>query len=74
VRSLKATSRWDPEELARVFSATLGENLKAPPAGGFGTMLDQRPADEWSEVDGYRFWHSPHEVPAAEGAQAPQPA
>ena len=72
MRSLKANGRWDPEELARVFSQTLGENLKAPPAGGFGTTLDQRPAEEWSDVDDYRFWRSPHEVPAE--AQAPQPA
>src|SRR5690348_6177853 len=28
VRSLRATSRWDPEELARVWPRTLGANLK----------------------------------------------
>jgi NAD(P)-dependent dehydrogenase (short-subunit alcohol dehydrogenase family) len=74
VRSLRADTRWDPEDLARVFPSTLGANLKAPPAGGFGTMLDQRPAEEWSDVEGFRFWHSPHEVPQEAGAQAPQPA
>jgi NADP-dependent 3-hydroxy acid dehydrogenase YdfG len=63
VRSLKATSRWDPDELAGVFPATLGANLKPPSIGAFGAALDQRPADEWSDVDGHQFWHSPHEVP-----------
>jgi NAD(P)-dependent dehydrogenase (short-subunit alcohol dehydrogenase family) len=62
VRSIRAEQRWDPEQLAQVFPATLGQNLKAPPAGGFGTTLDQRPAQEWRDGDGYRFWHSPHEV------------
>jgi NAD(P)-dependent dehydrogenase (short-subunit alcohol dehydrogenase family) len=62
VRSIRAQSRWDPEDLARVFPSTLGENLKSPPHGAFGTALDKRPAAEWSEVDGFQFWHSPHEV------------
>jgi NAD(P)-dependent dehydrogenase (short-subunit alcohol dehydrogenase family) len=62
VRSLHGNSRWDPEDLARVFPATLGQNLKSPPALGFGTTLDQQPADEWTEGDGYRFWRSPFEV------------
>jgi len=62
VRSIRAESRWDPEKLASVFSKTLGENLKSPPHGAFGTALDKRPAEEWSEVDGFRFWRSPFEV------------
>jgi NAD(P)-dependent dehydrogenase (short-subunit alcohol dehydrogenase family) len=62
VRSVRAQSRWDPEELARVFPATLGGNLKPPQHGAFGTTLDQRPDSEWSEVEGYKFWHSPYEV------------
>jgi NAD(P)-dependent dehydrogenase (short-subunit alcohol dehydrogenase family) len=62
VRSIRATQRWDPEELARVFPATLGANLKSPPALGFGTALDNRPADEWTSMDDVRFWHSPFEV------------
>lgn len=62
VRSIRAQARWDPEELARVFPRTLGENLKSPPHGAFGTALDKRPTEEWSEVDGFRFWHSPFEV------------
>ena len=66
VRSIRAQQRWDPEELARVFPRTLGANLKPPPAGGFGTALDQRPAAEWTAMDGYRYWRSPCEV-AAEG-------
>src|SRR5439155_21194971 len=59
VRSIRAESRWDPEKLASVFSKTLGENLKSPPHGAFGTALDKRPTEEWSEVDGFRFWQSP---------------
>src|SRR6266567_7814255 len=62
VRSIRATQRWDPEELARVFPATLGQSLKPPPSTGFGTLLDDRPKGEWTDGDGYRFWHSPHEV------------
>jgi NAD(P)-dependent dehydrogenase (short-subunit alcohol dehydrogenase family) len=62
VRSIRAQARWDPEDLARVFPATLGANLKSPPHGAFGTALDKRPAEEWSDVDGFRFWHSPFEV------------
>jgi NAD(P)-dependent dehydrogenase (short-subunit alcohol dehydrogenase family) len=64
VRSIKADGRWDPEELARIFPETLGANLKPPPALGFGTMLDERPADEWTELaPGRRFWKSPWEEP-----------
>jgi NAD(P)-dependent dehydrogenase (short-subunit alcohol dehydrogenase family) len=62
VRSIRASQRWDPEELAREFPKTLGANLKAPSTAAFGSNLDQRPADEWSEVDGFKFWHSPFEV------------
>src|ERR1700716_296147 len=62
VRSIRAQQRWDPEELARVFPTTLGANLKGPPALGFGTALDNRPADEWTSMDKVRFWHSPYEV------------
>jgi len=62
VRSIRAQQRWDPEELARVFPTTLGANLKVPPAGGFGTTLDKRPADEWTDIGDARFWRSPFEV------------
>src|SRR3979411_2059409 len=62
VRSIRASQRWDPEDLAQVFPATLGANLKPPPATGFGTALDERPKGEWTEAEGYKFWHSPHEV------------
>jgi NAD(P)-dependent dehydrogenase (short-subunit alcohol dehydrogenase family) len=63
VRSIRAERRWDPEELARVFPKTLGGNLKPPPpAAGFGTSFDQRPAAEWTTVDGYSYWRSPFEV------------
>jgi NAD(P)-dependent dehydrogenase (short-subunit alcohol dehydrogenase family) len=62
VRSIRADRRWDPEELARIFPATLGANLKEPPSIGFGTRLDARPAAEWSDLGpGQRFWRSPWE-------------
>src|SRR5438132_6709194 len=58
VRSIRATQRWDPEDLARVFPATLGQKLKPPPSTGFCTTLDARPPSEWRDGQGYRFWHS----------------
>src|SRR5947208_63375 len=64
VRSIRSDARWDPEELVKIFPQTLGENLKPPPAGGFGTKLDDRPAEEWTELaPGRRFWKSPWEEP-----------
>jgi NAD(P)-dependent dehydrogenase (short-subunit alcohol dehydrogenase family) len=66
VRSIRSDGRWDPEELARIFPETLGGALKPPPAGGFGTQLDDRPAGEWSELaPGRKFWRSPWEEPPA---------
>jgi hypothetical protein len=62
VRSIRAQQRWDPDELARVFPQTLGANLKSPPHLGFGTSLDTRPPDEWTQQDDFRFWQSPFEV------------
>src|SRR4029079_9280657 len=38
VRRLEASSRIDPDELARVFPETLGANLKKPPPPGFGPL------------------------------------
>jgi hypothetical protein len=68
VRSIRSDGRWDPEELAQVFDQTLGANLRPPPAGGFGTKLDERPAEEWSELKpGRRFWKNPWEEPPAQG-------
>src|SRR5438128_197565 len=52
VRSIRTDHRWDPDELARVFPKTLGANLKSARGTGFGTDLDQRPPEEWSEEDG----------------------
>src|SRR5262245_42984712 len=46
VRSIRANQRWDPEVLARVFPQTLGGNLKPAQNAGFGSTLDQRPAEE----------------------------
>jgi NAD(P)-dependent dehydrogenase (short-subunit alcohol dehydrogenase family) len=71
VRSIRSDSRWDPEELARIFPETLGANLKSPPSTGFGTRLDERPADEWTEIaPGRRFWKSPWEEPPAPPAES----
>jgi NAD(P)-dependent dehydrogenase (short-subunit alcohol dehydrogenase family) len=64
VRSIRSDGRWDPDELARIFPETLGANLKPPPALGFGTKLDERPAEEWTEIaPGRKFWKSPWEEP-----------
>jgi NAD(P)-dependent dehydrogenase (short-subunit alcohol dehydrogenase family) len=71
VRSIRSDGRWDPEELARIFPQTLGANLKQPPSTGFGTKLDERPADEWTEIaPGRRFWKSPWEEPPVEEAKS----
>jgi NAD(P)-dependent dehydrogenase (short-subunit alcohol dehydrogenase family) len=64
VRAIRAERRWDPEELARIFPATLGANLKEPPGTSFGTRLGERPAPEWTEVAPRQwFWRSPWEEP-----------
>lgn len=62
VRSIRASQRWDPEELARIWPKTIGANLKSPSTASFGSNLDQRPAEEWTEVEGFKFWQSPFEV------------
>jgi NAD(P)-dependent dehydrogenase (short-subunit alcohol dehydrogenase family) len=62
VRSIRATQRWDPEDLARIFPKTLGANLKPAQTAAFGSNLDQRPAEEWTDVDGVKLWRSRHEV------------
>lgn len=64
VRSIRAQQRWEPEDLARVFPSTLGANLKPPQHASFGSTLDQRPPEEWTDQNGYRFWRSPFEVAA----------
>jgi NAD(P)-dependent dehydrogenase (short-subunit alcohol dehydrogenase family) len=70
VRSIRTDHRWDPDELARVFPRTLGANLKSARGTGFGTDLDQRPPEEWTDADGYRFWRSPFEVASEAGVTA----
>jgi enoyl-[acyl-carrier-protein] reductase (NADH) len=70
VRSIRTDHRWDPDELARVFPQTLGANLKSARGTGFGTDLDQRPPEEWTDADGYRFWRSPFEVASEAGVTA----
>jgi NAD(P)-dependent dehydrogenase (short-subunit alcohol dehydrogenase family) len=64
VRRVVADSRWDPDELAKVFPETLGANLKPPPALGFGQKMKERPAEEWTTLaPGREFWKSPWEEP-----------
>jgi NAD(P)-dependent dehydrogenase (short-subunit alcohol dehydrogenase family) len=62
VRRLVANRRLAPEELAGLFSSTLGARLEPPPAIGFGTALDEQPGAEWADLGGgRRFWRSPRE-------------
>ena len=57
VRAIEADGALGPRGAGQHLPETLGENLKPPPAGGFGTKLDERPAEEWSELaPGRRFW------------------
>lgn len=59
--AIQADARWDPAELVEVFPKTLGANLAPPPGIGFGTMLDDRPAHEWTELaPGRRVWRPTH--------------
>ena len=64
VRRLEAGRRLEPEELAKMFPATLGAALKPPPAVGFGRDLGARPAGEWKDLGaGVKFWRSQREEP-----------
>ena len=60
VRALRHTRRWTPEELAELFPKTLGVDLQPPPAaGGFSSLLQQLPDEQWQEIaPGIRFWKS----------------
>jgi NAD(P)-dependent dehydrogenase (short-subunit alcohol dehydrogenase family) len=64
VRFVRASRKWEPDELAQIFPRTLGANLKQPAPRGVSTATDGRPADEWSTIDGFEFWRSPFEAPA----------
>src|SRR5262249_14768213 len=64
VRAIQAERRWTVEERTQLFPETLGANLEPPPSVGFGSILDGRPAEEWSDLGaGRRFWKSPWEEP-----------
>src|SRR5207244_109314 len=39
VRGIQSESRWDPEDLVKLFPDTLGIGLEPPPSIGFGTAL-----------------------------------
>ena len=63
VRSIRPRGAGIPRSCARL-PADAGRNLKAPPAGGFGTNLDKRrPRSGASWARGRRFWKSRHEEP-----------
>jgi NAD(P)-dependent dehydrogenase (short-subunit alcohol dehydrogenase family) len=58
-RAIRAERRWEPEEVAEVFARTLGAKLEPPPSVGFGTALDERPPDEWTDLgSGRSLWTS----------------
>ena len=64
VRAIQADRRWTVEELVELFPTTLGARLEPPPALGFGTVLDGRPAEEWRDLgNGRRAWQAPGEEP-----------
>src|SRR6516162_5353986 len=64
VRHIKHVRRWDPEELTKIFPETLGGNLKQPPSIEFGQKIEERPAEEWRDLGGNRwFWKSRYEEP-----------
>jgi len=52
--AIQADRRWDPEELVDIFPRTLGTDLSAPPSIAFGTALDDRPKDQWTDLGGNR--------------------
>ena len=59
-RAIQSDGRWDPEELAEIFPRTLGAKLSPPPSIGFGTSIDERPEEEWTDLrPGRRFWQAP---------------
>ena len=62
IRRLEANRRLEPSELVALFPATLGHDLKMPPALEFGRTLDKRAASEWKDLGkGVRAWQSPWE-------------
>jgi NAD(P)-dependent dehydrogenase (short-subunit alcohol dehydrogenase family) len=62
-RRLEASGRFDPDDLAKLFPSTLGANLKQPRGTGWGTTLNERPAEEWKDLgNGVKLWVSPWEV------------
>jgi NAD(P)-dependent dehydrogenase (short-subunit alcohol dehydrogenase family) len=64
VRAIQADRRWTVEELVELFPTTLGAHLEPPPALGFGSVLDGRPAEEWRDLgNGRRAWRAPGEEP-----------
>ena len=57
IRRLEGTRRLAPEELAKLWGDTMGKEPKAPWGTAFGRTLNERPANEWKEVEkGVRAW------------------
>src|SRR5688572_20000310 len=57
--AITADARWEPEDVAAVFDKTLGARLEPPMGVAFGTALDERPAQEWSDLaPGRRVWRN----------------
>ena len=62
VRRIDGGRRLSPDELAKLFPATLGANLKPAPGTNFGRTLHEQPASEWRDLGGgVRFWQWPRE-------------
>src|SRR5881296_249793 len=57
IRRLEGNRRLTPEELARLWGDTMGKDPKAPYGTAFGRTLNERPANEWKDVEnGVRAW------------------
>src|SRR5438105_5566993 len=57
VRRLEGHRRLTPEELAKLWGDTMGKEPKAPYGTAFGRTLNERPANEWKDVEnGVRAW------------------
>ena len=62
VRRLEADRLLSPEELVALAQKTFATRLKPPPSIGFGRDYSGKPKEEWSTLDGARFWQSGKEL------------
>ena len=57
IRRIEGNRRLTPEELAKLWGDTMGKEPKAPYGTAFGRTLNERPANEWKDVEnGVRAW------------------